>query len=426
MIDIKQLEKSDSSYLQEYKDSLKNRKGDVSLVDKLLELNLDRKKLINQAETHKAQQNKESQEIQKNKKEGKDVSAQLEKLKSMSDEIKKLYAEAEAADLKVQDLSKVLPNKIHKDVPVGASESDNKIVRTIGDPKKFNFKPKEHFEIGENLKILDFERATKIAGSRFSILNKMGARLERALINFMLDVQTKDHGYQESAPPFIVNSHALYGTGQFPKFYDDVFHLANTDYHLIPTAEVPLTNYYSNEVLDESELPLYLTAYTPCFRSEAGSHGKDTRGLIRQHQFNKIELVKITHPDKSYDEHEKMVANAEEILKRLELPYRVAMLCSADIGFSAAKCYDLEVWLPGQNTYREISSVSNCEDFQARRANIRFKSGSNKPQFVHTINGSGLAVGRTLIAILENYQNEDGSVKIPKVLVPYMGTEVIK
>ncbi len=426
MIDIKQLEKSDSVYLQEYKESLKNRKGDISIVESLLDLNQERKKLINQAETQKAQQNKESQEIQKLKKEGKDASAQLEKLKVMSEEIKKLYAHAEEADLKVQEICKTLPNKLHKDVPAGSTEADNKVVRTVGEPQKYSFNPKEHFDIGEKLGILNFERAAKISGSRFAILNGQGARLERSLINFMLDIQTKENGYTESLPPFIVNSQSLFGTGQFPKFYDDVFHLANTDYHLIPTAEVPLTNYFANEILDESQLPFYLTAYTPCFRSEAGSHGKDTRGLIRQHQFDKIELVKIAHPDNSYEEHEKMVQNAESILKKLELPYRVSLLCSGDIGFSAAKCYDIEVWLPGQNAYREISSVSNCEDFQARRANIRFKSGQNKPQFVHTLNGSGLAVGRTLIAILENYQQEDGSVKIPKALVPYFGSETIK
>lgn len=426
MIDIKLLENKDSNYLVEYKTSLKNRKGDPAQVDALLELNQERKRLIALAETQKADQNKQSQEIAKLKKEGKDASAQLEALKKMSEDIKKYYADAEAADLKVQELLKVLPNKAHKDVPVGTSEADNKVVRKWGEPKAFSFKAKEHFEIGEKLGILDFERAAKISGARFAILNGAAAKLERALINFMLDVQTKEHGYLETIPPYAVNSQSLFGTGQFPKFYDDVFHLEGTDYHLIPTAEVPVTNYFRDEILDESKLPIYLTAYTPCFRSEAGSHGRDTKGLIRQHQFNKVELVKITHPDCSYEEHEKMVQNAEEILKRLELPYRVQLLSTGDIGFGAAKCYDLEVWLPGQNTYREISSCSNCEDFQARRANIRFKSGSNKPQFVHTLNGSGLAVGRTLIAVLENYQREDGSVEIPKVLQPYLNIKEIR
>ncbi|MES2769467.1 MAG: serine--tRNA ligase [Bdellovibrionota bacterium] len=419
MIDIKLLEKSDSNYLAEYKASLKNRKGDPALVDQLLSLNQERKKMIAQAETQKANQNKQSQEIAKLKKEGKDASAQLESLKSLSDEIKKLYAEAEAADQKVQELCSILPNKAHKDVPVGQAETDNKIVRKWGEPKVFSFKAKEHFEIGEKLGILDFERATKVAGARFTILNGAAARLERALINFMLDIQTKEHHYQETNPPFMANSASFFGTGQFPKFTEDVFHVQGTDYHLIPTAEVPVTNYYRDEILDEAKLPIYLTAYTPCFRSEAGSYGKDTKGLIRQHQFNKVELVKITHPDRSYEEHEKMVLNAEEILKRLELPYRVSLLCTGDMGFGSSKTYDLEVWLPGQNSYREISSCSNCEDFQARRANIRFKSGTNKPQFAHTLNGSGLAVGRTLVAILENYQREDGSVEIPRALQPY-------
>ena len=426
MIDIKLLEKSDSNYLAEYKTSLKNRKGDPSQVDQLLSLNQERKKMIAQAETQKANQNKQSQEIAKLKKEGKDASAQLESLKSLSDEIKKLYADAEAADLKVQELCSILPNKAHKDVPVGQAETDNKVVRKWGEPKVFSFKAKEHFEIGEKLGILDFERATKVAGARFTILNGAAARLERALINFMLDIQTKEHHYTETIPPFMANSASFFGTGQFPKFTEDVFHVQGTDYHLIPTAEVPVTNYYRDEILDESKLPIYLTAYTPCFRSEAGSYGKDTKGLIRQHQFNKVELVKITHPDKSYEEHEKMVSNAEEILKRLELPYRVSLLCTGDMGFGSSKTYDIEVWLPGQNSYREISSVSNCEDFQARRANIRFKSGTNKPQFAHTLNGSGLAVGRTLVAILENYQREDGSVEIPKALQPYTGFKEIR
>ncbi len=426
MIDIKLLEKSDSNYLTEYKESLKNRKGDPSHVDHLLELNGHRKKLISQAESQKAEQNKKSQEIAKLKKEGKDANELLESLKGMSEEIKKLYLEAEASDKRVSELCSILPNKAHKDVPVGESEADNKVVRSWGEPQPFSFKAKEHFELGEKLGILDFERATKVAGARFAILNREGARLERALINYMLDVQTKEHGYQETIPPFMANSASFFGTGQFPKFVEDVFHVENTDYHLIPTAEVPVTNYYRDEILDESKLPIYLTAYTPCFRSEAGSYGRDTKGLIRQHQFNKVELVKITHPDRSYEEHEKMVSNAEEVLKRLELPHRTVLLCTGDMGFAAAKCYDIEVWLPGQNTYREISSCSNCEDFQARRANIRFKSGNNKPQFVHTLNGSGLAVGRTLIAILENYQREDGSVEIPAVLQPFMGVKEIR
>jgi len=426
MIDIKQLEKPDGTYLQEYRQSLKNRNGDVSQIDKLLDLNQERKKLISDAESQKALQNKASQEIAKAKKEGKDASEKLEQLKKLSEEIKNLYAKAEEADKNVQELCAVLPNKCNKDVPVGKDETGNKEVRRWGELKKFSFQPKEHWELGENLGILDFERATKITGARFTIVHKYGAKLERALINFMLDLHTKEHGYSETLPPFMVNSQSLFGTGQFPKFFDDVFHVAGTEYHLIPTAEVPVTNYYRDEVLDEKELPLCFAAYTPCFRSEAGSYGKDTKGLIRQHQFNKVELVKFAHPEKSYEEHEKLVANAEEVLKRLELPYRTMLLCTGDIGFGAAKCYDLEVWLPGQNTYREISSCSNYEDFQARRANIRFKSQGGKPQFVHTLNGSGLAVGRTLVAILENYQREDGSIEIPKALQEFVGVKEIK
>lgn len=314
-----------------------------------------------------------------------------------------------------------MPNMCHPTVPVGKSADDNKTVRTVGEPIKTNFKAKDHADIGVDLGIIDFDRAAKVAGARFSVLKGAGARLERALIHFMLDVQTKEHGYTEMAPPFIVNSASLFGTGQLPKFHEDLFHLKDTDYHLIPTAEVPVTNYYRDDMLKESELPLAYAAYSPCFRSEAGSYGKDTKGLIRQHQFNKVEIVKFSHPDKSYEEHERMTGHAETILKKLELPYKVMLLCTGDIGFGAAKCHDLEVWLPAQAAYREISSVSNFEDFQARRANIRFKpNDGGKPQFVHTLNGSGLAVGRTLVAILENYQNEDGSVQVPKALQPYM------
>jgi seryl-tRNA synthetase len=310
---------------------------------------------------------------------------------------------------------------LNASVPVGDSDADNKIIHTWGEPRKFSFKAKEHWEIGEKLGVIDFERAGKVTGARFAFLKKGGARLERALMNFMLDLHTGEHGYTEMLPPFIVNYDSFRGTGQFPKFKQDVFHLTGFDYALIPTAEVPVTNYYREEILDEADLPQSFAAYSPCFRSEAGSYGKDTKGLIRQHQFEKVELMKFAHPSNSYEEHEKLTANAEEVLKRLELPFQRVALCSGDIGFGAAKCYDLNVWLPGQNAYREISSCSNFEDFQARRANIRFKAKGGKPQFVHTLNGSGLAIGRTLIAILENYQNEDGTVQVPKALVPYMG-----
>jgi seryl-tRNA synthetase len=305
---------------------------------------------------------------------------------------------------------------------VGTDERDNREVRRWGEPPKFRFAPKNHWDIGEELRILDFARAAKIAGARFAVYRAGGAKLERALINFMLDLHTGQNGYQEILPPALVNRAALVGTGQLPKFEEDLFHVAPGDYFLIPTAEVPLTNLHREEILEQDELPINYVAYTPCFRSEAGSYGKDVRGLIRQHQFNKVEMVKLTEPEDSYDELEKMVQNAETVLKKLELPYRVVELCTGDMGFGAAKTYDLEVWLPGQNTYREISSCSNCEEFQARRANIRYrKEKKGRPLFVHTLNGSGLAVGRTLVAVLENYQQEDGSVIIPDSLRAYMG-----
>jgi seryl-tRNA synthetase len=322
----------------------------------------------------------------------------------------------------------MLPNLPHATVPVGKSAGDNVEVRKHGQPRTFDFEPKAHWDLGPALGIIDFERATRIAGARFSILSGAGARLERALINFMLDLHTRDHGYREIEPPFLVNAAALVGTGNLPKFEADLFKIAGDwDLYLVPTAEVPLTNLHRGEILDGRELPIRYTAYTPCFRSEAGSYGQDVRGLIRQHQFDKVELVKVTTPEQSYQELESLTANAEEVLKRLELPYRTVLLCTGDIGFAAAKTYDIEVWLPSQNTYREISSCSNTEAFQARRANIKFRAGgTGKAEFVHTLNGSGLAVGRTLIAILENYQQKDGSVTIPPALRPYMdGREAI-
>jgi seryl-tRNA synthetase len=315
-----------------------------------------------------------------------------------------------------------LPNLPHPSVEVGKDERDNREVRRWGEPPKFAFAPKNHWDIGEELNILDFARAAKIAGARFAVYRDAGAKLERALINFMLDLHTEQNGYKEILPPALVNRAALVGTGQLPKFEEDLFHVTPGDYFLIPTAEVPLTNLHREEMLERDELPIKYVAYTACFRSEAGSYGKDVRGLIRQHQFNKVEMVKLTEPDNSYDELETMVQNAEAVLKRLELPYRVVELCSGDMGFGAAKTYDLEVWLPGQNTFREISSCSNCEEFQARRANIRYrKEKKGRPLFIHTLNGSGLAVGRTLVAVLENYQQEDGSVIVPNPLRDYMG-----
>jgi seryl-tRNA synthetase len=320
----------------------------------------------------------------------------------------------------------IIPNMPHESVPIGTDEADNELIRTWGEKKEFDFDPLPHWEIGEQLGILDFARASKIAGSRFALYRGFGALLERGLINFMLDIHTKEHGYTEVLPPFMVNSASMTGTGQLPKFKEDLFKVEGWDYYLIPTAEVPVTNIHREDILPEESLPIYYVSYTPCFRSEAGSYGKDTRGLIRQHQFNKVELVKFCKPADSYDELEKLTRNAEEILKRLNLPYRVVALCTGDLGFSSAKTYDLEVWLPGQNVYKEISSCSNFLDFQARRANIRFKKkGASGTELVHTLNGSGLAIGRTLIALLENYQQGDGSVRIPDALRPYVGGKEI-
>lgn len=433
MIDIRALEKNEENpylnagYLDGYKASLKNRGGDVSAIDELLNLNKERKSFINQAEVAKAEQNKVSQEIARLKQSKGDASALLKDMQGLSEKIKGMEAAAAEADEKVRQALLVLPNMLHHTVPVGKSEADNRVERTVGTIPKFAFKPKEHFELGEKLGIIDFERAGKVTGARFAFLKAAGARLERSLIQFMMDVHSDQHGYEEMIPPFIVNAKSLEGTNQFPKFKEDVFGLRGQEYYLIPTAEVPVTNYFAEEILDVAMLPKKFVAYSPCFRSEAGSHGRDTKGLIRQHQFNKVELVKFTRPEDSVREHEELTANAEAILKRLELPFRTVALCSGDIGFGAMKCFDIEVWLPGQNAYREISSCSNFGDYQARRANIRFRDGAKgKPQFVHTINGSGLAVGRTLIAILENYQQEDGSIRVPKVLQPYLRTEIIK
>lgn len=428
MIDIKALEKNDVNpatqltYAEEYRRSLKNRGEDPRLLEQLLEINAKRKALITEAESKKAEQNKAGEEIARRKRNKEDASELLTQMQAMAAVGKELEAKAALVDEEIRQFALRLPNKLNASVPVGESAEDNQLLKTLGVKRNFSFKPKEHWEIGENLKILDFERGGKVTGARFTFLRDGGARLERALIQFMMDLHSNQHGYEEMIPPFIVNSQSFVGTGQFPKFQDDVFHLTGTDYHLIPTAEVPVTNFYAEEILKESDLPAKFTAYSPCFRSEAGSYGKDTRGLIRQHQFNKVELMIYAHPDQSYELHDQLTAHAEKVLELLELPYRVMSLCSRDISFGAAKCHDIEVWLPGQNSYREISSCSNFEDFQARRANIRFRAEGPKakPQFVHTLNGSGLAVGRTLVAILENYQQEDGSVIMPKALKPYL------
>jgi seryl-tRNA synthetase len=382
----------------------------------------ERREALSAIERLKEKKNRLSGEIGKLKRSGADAGPLMREVEEISEKIRdgeKPVAEIEA---RFEAFLLSLPNLPNESVTIGKSADDNKEIRRWGEPPRFDFEPKNHWDIGEELGILDFARAAKIAGARFAVYQDAGAKLERALINFMLDLHTKENGYIEILPPALANRASLIGTGQLPKFEEDLFRLAQGEYYLIPTAEVPLTNLHRDEIIEREALPVKYVAYTPCFRSEAGSYGKDVRGLIRQHQFNKVEMVKFTEPETSYQELESMVQNAEEVLKRLKLPYRVVELCTGDMGPSAAKTYDLEVWLPGQNSYREISSCSNCEDFQARRAQIRYrKEKKGKPIFVHTLNGSGLAVGRTLVAVLENYQQKEGSVVIPEVLLPYMG-----
>lgn len=391
-------------------------------------IDADRRQAITQTEQLKAKRNQASEEIARLKKNKEDAAAQIEATKEMREQIQELEKKSTEADARLRELLMALPNLPNASVPVGKSEADNVEARRWGAPPKFDFTPKPHWELGEHLGVLDLARAAKISGARFAVYWALGARLERALANFMLDLHTREHGYTEVLPPYLVNSESMYGTGQLPKFAQDLFRVPHgeKDLWLIPTAEVPLTNLYRDETLDAAKLPISLTAYTPCFRSEAGSYGKDVRGIIRQHQFQKVELVKFARPETSYDELEKLTNNAETVLQKLGLHYRVMTLCTADIGFSAAKTYDIEVWLPGQNLFREISSCSNFESFQARRANIRYRpEGKNKTELVHTLNGSGLAVGRTWVAIVENYQQADGSVLIPQALQPYMGTDRI-
>jgi seryl-tRNA synthetase len=390
------------------------------------ELDSQRRGALAESEKLKAQRNAESQEIGKLKKAGADTADLQRRVREMGELIAKLDADAAALDEKFSQLMAGIPNTPHESVPAGKSAADNVEVRRWGTPPAFAFTPKAHWDLGPELGILDFDRAAKITGARFVVYMGLGAKLERALINFMLDVHTKEHGYTEVLPPFMANKDSFYGTGQLPKFEQDLFKLQGTDYYLVPTAEVPVTNLYRNETLDLEALPIKLTAYTPCFRSEAGSYGRDVRGIIRQHQFQKVELVKFSRPQSSYEELESLTRDAEDILQRLGLAYRTVVLSTGDIGFSSAKTYDIEVWLPGLNEYKEISSCSNFEAFQARRAQIRAKSGKEKAEFVHTLNGSGLAVGRTWLAIIENYQQADGSVVVPEVLRPYMGVEVIR
>ncbi len=414
----------EAKYIREHLDEVRERlalRGQTIDLDRFVLIDGERRKTIQEWERLRALQKKVSEEVSRKKRESQDASELIEEMKKVSQELKGLDSIIEEKEKALQDFLLVVPNLPHSSVPVGKDSSDNAEVRRWGEIPEFDFEPKPHWDIGEELKILDFKSGAKITGARFTLYLDLGAKLERALINFMLDLHTREHGYREVLPPFMVNRTTMTGTGQLPKFEEELFKVEGTDYFLIPTAEVPVTNIHQDDVLEEKMLPLYYTAYTPCFRKEAGSYGKDTRGLIRQHQFNKVELVKFTTPESSYGELEKLLSNAEEVLKRLKLPYRVVNLCSGDLGFSASKTYDIEVWLPGQNTFKEISSCSNFEDFQARRAKIRYRiAGKNKTEFVHTLNGSGLAVGRTLVAILENYQQRDGSVVIPEALRPYM------
>jgi seryl-tRNA synthetase len=419
----------DLSFFRSNLDSIAQRlatRGYQLDVDQFRALDAERRAALTDAEQLKAQRNAKSQDIAKLRKAGGDATELQQETRAMGDRISSLDEKAKNVDETFRDLMAGVPNIPHESVPVGSSEKDNVEVRRWGQPRQFDFEPKAHWDLGQELKILDLERATKITGARFAVYWGIGARLERALINFMLDVHTREHGYTEVLPPFLINSASLFGTGQLPKFKDDLFKIENTDFWLAPTAEVPVTNLFRDETLNAQDLPISLCAYTPCFRSEAGSYGRDVRGIIRQHQFQKVELVKFTRADQSWEEHEKLTADAEDILKRLGLPFRTVVLSTGDLGASSAKTYDLEVWLPGQNGYKEISSCSNFEAYQARRASIRAKSGQGKAEYVHTLNGSGLAVGRTWVAIVENYQQADGSVLVPEALRPYVGADRLR
>ena len=407
-------------HLELVKEKLRQRGGSYNL-GRFHELDQQRRRVLTEVETFKNRRNNAGDEIGRIKREKKDASGIIQEMAKVSSVIKGLDEKAKQFDDEMRNLLINLPNVPHESVPVGFSVDENQEIRRWGKPRNFFFDPKAHWELGETLGILDMERGAKLAGARFSVYWDMGAKLERALANFFLDVHTREHGYREVLPPAIVNSESLYGTGQLPKFADDLFRLQGTDYWLSPTAEVPVTNLFRDEILDGERLPIRLVSGTPCFRSEAGSYGKDTKGVFRNHQFQKVELVQFTHPSKSYEEHENLTGHAEAVLQKLELPYRVVVLCTGDMGFSSAKTYDIEVWLPGQNQYREISSCTNFESFQARRARIRFRTGgTGKSELVHTLNGSGLATGRTWIAVMENYQQADGSVVIPEVLRPYL------
>ncbi|USG65824.1 serine--tRNA ligase [Brevibacillus ruminantium] len=418
MLDVKVLRND----LEGVRRRLANRNEDISALDQFADVDEKRRQLIQEAEGLKNKRNTVSEQVAVLKRNKENADHLIAEMKEVNDRIKVLDEELRQLDDQLEQILLSLPNLPHESAPIGTSEDDNVVAWTWGEPKNFSFEPKPHWELGQELGIIDFETAAKVTGSRFVFYKGLGARLERALMNFMLDLHTSEHGYEELLPPYIVNRTSMTGTGQLPKFEEDAFKLEGPDYFLIPTAEVPVTNMHRDEILDGADLPRYYAAYSACFRSEAGSAGRDTRGLIRQHQFNKVEMVKFVKPEDSYEELEKLVKNAEKVLQLLGLPYRVMSMCTGDLGFTAAKKYDLEVWIPSYNTYREISSCSNFEDFQARRANIRFRRDTkSKPEFVHTLNGSGLAIGRTVAALMENYQQEDGSVVIPEVLRPYFG-----
>jgi seryl-tRNA synthetase len=424
MLDIKLLR----SNFAEIKEKLASRNEDISGLDSFEMIDARRREAITKSEKLKSERNQVSQEVARKKKAKEDAQDLISNMRQVGEQIKVLDDGIRELDEQLSQILLSLPNIPHESTPIGLTEEENIPIRHWGEVPSFDFEPVAHWDLAQNLKLLDFERASKVTGSRFVFYTGLGARLERALMNFMLDLHTLEHGYKEMIPPYIVNSQSMTGTGQLPKFAEDAFALTNTNgYYLIPTSEVSVTNFHAGEILANEDLPISYAAYSACFRSEAGSAGRDTRGLIRQHQFNKVELVKFVRPEESYDELEKLVQNAEKVLQLLELPYRVLSMCTGDLGFTAAKKYDLEVWLPSSGTYREISSCSNFEDFQARRANIRFRrSAKDKPEFVHTLNGSGLAIGRTVAAILENCQQADGSIRIPQALVPYMGRETIQ
>lgn len=421
MLDLKFVREN----LDKVAEAMKNRHTEVDL-DAFRKLDQERRDLLQEVEADKSMRNSVSAEISKMKKNGEDASEKILSMRTLGDKIAETDKKLKEVEQGLRDIMLTIPNMPDASVPVGKDDTENPEVRKWGEPTHFDFEPKAHWDLGEDLGILDSNRAAKVSGGRFYYYLGLGARLERAVYNFMLDQHTQKDGYTEVIPPYIVNRKTMTGTGQLPKFHEDMYRLEGMEMYLIPTAEVPLTNYYRDEIIDGAKLPIYLTAFTPCFRAEAGSAGRDTRGLIRQHQFHKVEMVKFTKPEDSFDELEKLTHDAEGILQALGLPYHVVCLCTGDLGFSATKCYDIEVWFPAQNKYREISSCSNCVDFQARRANIRFRRDSkSKPEFVHTLNGSGLAVGRTVAAILENYQQADGSIVVPEVLRPYMGCDVI-